>query len=81
MSFGSNFSFDLIIFLKRQEIAFLRFLSDFVDVPKYFNPCSSANFLVSSILTLRSRLLLLLVNNPMTFSFLSLYNSYQDSKP
>ncbi len=68
-----------MIIFKRQTIAFLRFLSNLEDTSKYFNPCSSANFLASSILTLRSQSHLLPINNPITFSFSFLYNSYQDS--
>jgi len=80
-SSDSLFSFDLIIFSRIQDIAFLRFLSYFADVSKYFNPCSSPNFLASSIFTTCSRSHLLPINKPITSLFSFLYNSYQDFKP
>ena len=66
---------------KRVAIAFFIFLSNLAEVSKYFfKLCSLANLIASSSSTWRSLSHLLPINNPTTFSFSSLYKSYQDSK-
>ena len=66
---------------KRVAIAFFIFLSNLAEVSKYFfKLCSLANLIASSSSTWRSLSHLLPINNPTTFSFSSLYKSYQDYK-